>query len=98
MTNARLELEEHLRDWNVSLLAAHISVDEPAMELVLFPDHTATELATFYQKLDFEYDAGYGSQNIFGTLWFTNGVFSDRFEYDGSENWHYQPTPDLPVR
>ena len=46
--------------------------------------------------LDFEYDSGYGSQVLFGYVWFTDGTWLERFEYDGSECWHHitRPIPD----
>lgn len=98
MLNARQELEEHLKEWNLTLLAAEIQIDNPKRNPILYPDHTEEELATFYEQLDFEYDNGYGSQNIFGILWFTNGHYSDRLEYDGSECWQYHEPPSLPKR
>jgi hypothetical protein len=48
------------------------------------------EHTKFIQDLDFEYDNGYGTQHLFGKIWFTDGSWSDRYEYDGSECWDYQ--------
>lgn len=47
-------------------------------------------------SLNFEYDAGYGTQELFGTIWFSDGTYSDRGEYDGSEWWRHHACPDLP--
>lgn len=56
---------------------------------------------------DFEYDAGYGSQKIADDLivYFYDGSYMTRSEYDGSEGWAYNSpknfTPDqpsLPIR
>ena len=44
-------------------------------------------------KLDFEYDDGYGGQFINGTIWYTDGTWSERGEYDGSEWWEYKKCP-----
>jgi hypothetical protein len=43
--------------------------------------------------LDFEYDAGYGGQELFGFVVFEDGSWLERGEYDGSEWWAYKKTP-----
>ena len=50
----------------------------------------------FLSDIDFEYDAGYGGQNLFGTIWYSDGTWSDRGEYDGSEWWVYNHCPNIP--
>lgn len=42
------------------------------------------------------YDAGYGGQELFGTIWYTDGSWSERGEYDGSEWWEYKTCPVIP--
>jgi len=44
-------------------------------------------------RLDFEYDAGFGSQELGGFIWYADRTWSDRYEYDGSEHWVYQSCP-----
>ena len=51
----------------------------------------------FLSDLDFDYDSGYGGQNLFGTIWYVDGTWSDRGEYDGSEWWDYHYCPQIPV-
>mgnify|MGYP000630626643 CR=1 FL=1 len=46
--------------------------------------------------LDFEYDSGYGGQNLFGTIWYEDGTWSERGEYDGSEWWEHRERPQIP--
>lgn len=46
--------------------------------------------------LDREYDNGYGRQYLFGTIWFTKGIWATRYEYDGSEEWDIHVYPNLP--
>lgn len=46
--------------------------------------------------LDFEYDDGYGGQELFGIVWFNDGSWLERGEYDGSEWWVYRTTPLIP--
>lgn len=69
--------------------AAQITVEgegeEPNKEFVLYKGFTEEEKKQFMESLNFEYDAGYGSQKLFGTIWYDDGTFSERSEYDGSE-------------
>lgn len=58
--------------------------------------YSLNEWRMFINVLDFEYDNGYGGQKLFGTIWYTDGTWSDRGEYDGSEWWQYQSTPKIP--
>lgn len=44
-------------------------------------------------KLDFEYDAGYGIMNVDGFIAFKDGTWMERREYDGSEWWEYKDMP-----
>ncbi len=50
----------------------------------------------FLQKLDIKYDNGYGGQELYGTIWYKDGTWSDREEYDGSEWWRYNSCPPVP--
>lgn len=45
-------------------------------------------------SLNLKYDAGYGSQEIFGFIVFTDNSWLQRREYDGSEWWEYFKTPE----
>lgn len=47
-------------------------------------------------RLNFSYDSGYGRQYIVGTIWYTDGTWSERAEYDGSEWWVHHECPPLP--
>lgn len=47
-------------------------------------------------RMDFEYYNGYGSQELQGTVWYTDGTWSERCEYDGSEWWEHRKRPPLP--
>jgi hypothetical protein len=46
--------------------------------------------------LDFNYDNGYGGQELYGTIWYVDGTWSERGEYDGSEWWDYREVPEVP--
>ena len=82
--------------------AAHISTDDDnvdeAKSITLYPGYTDSELNQFMIDMDFEYDHGYGLRILYGTLWFKDGTWSDREEYDGSEWWGHRSIPVLPTR
>lgn len=46
-------------------------------------------------KLDFCYNAGYGSQELWGIVLFRNNTWLSRGEYDGSEWWEYNVAPTI---
>ena len=107
MRNAKKELLNHAGQRK--LKAAHVervirSVGKDGKRgrnccsFYLFPDYTEQELTDFLSSLDFEYNAGFGSQELFGTLWFDDGTWSERFEYDGSERWQNHELPPVPDR
>ena len=53
------------------------------------------DLELLMQELDFEYNAGYGSQEIEGFISFTDDTWLEREEYDGSEWWDFKQCPKL---
>jgi hypothetical protein len=54
------------------------------------------EFDLFLEAIDFHYDDGYGRQEIYGTIWFDDGSWAERGEYDGSEWWEYKECPEIP--
>jgi hypothetical protein len=60
------------------------------------PEEISGTLEQVLPLLNFDYDRGYGHQYIFGTIWYTDGTWSERSEYDGSEWWSYRKCPPLP--
>ena len=56
------------------------------------------DFVAFLQSLDFEYDDGYGTQELFGDIWYEDGSWSEREEYDGSECWTYKCSPSIPAK
>ena len=101
MRNARKELEEMLTR-RAKIKCASIKkfdsydLEEPYQKFELKVNHTEEELESFLESLDFEYDAGYGSQELFGTVWLEDGTWLTRGEYDGSEWWEYHKLPEIP--
>ena len=85
LMNAKKELMDHVGANAVKYvrLTYRVETIEGTLEEVL-------------PKLDFEYDNGYGIQEIEGCIWYQDGTWSDRREYDGSEWWEHQACPPLP--
>ena len=64
--------------------------------IILKVGHDEEDYAKFLNDLDFEYDSGYGGQELFGTVWFKDDTWAERGEYDGSEWWEINSLPDIP--
>jgi hypothetical protein len=90
--NARTELLEHIEGREVKHV--HITVGEEwrgNCQVIAGTLHDVLPL------LDFECNAGYGTQKLFGTIWYTDGTWSERGEYDGSVWWEYKKCPPIPA-
>lgn len=105
--NARRELEMLLSQLSAKLKCATIrkvdiddwisySLESPEGNIILKEGYTPEELTEFMNKIDFEYDAGWGAQELYGFVWFEDGAWLERGEYDGSEWWEYKCTPEIP--
>ena len=65
-------------------------------EVVLKVGHTPEQFDEFMNKMDFKYDNGFGNQEVCGTIWFENGSWAEREDYDGSEWWVHVVKPEIP--
>ena len=102
MRNAKQELQEILEN-KAKIKCAIIfksyyygfGEDEtPKIKLPL--NYTDADLVNYYNSLDFEYNSGYGGQELFGTVWLDDGTWLSRGEYDGSEWWEHNVLPQIP--
>ena len=41
------------------------------------------------EKMNFNYDNGFGTQELYGIILFDDNSWLERYEYDGSEEWKY---------
>jgi hypothetical protein len=48
-------------------------------------NYSEDDYQSFLSQLDFNYDSGYGGQELYGIIWYEDGTWSSRGEYDGSE-------------
>lgn len=58
--------------------------------------YSPEDFADFLNKIGYNYDSGFGGQEVFGTIWYRDGTWSERGEYDGSEWWVHKVCPDIP--
>lgn len=104
MTNAKAEFLRLLKqagDYK-ELICATINVgysytSEDKKPYILKRFHTSKQYEAFLHNLDQTYDEGYGGQELHGTVWFANGKWAERGEYDGSERWELHEYPEFPI-
>lgn len=98
MVNCKEEFLEEIAERKV--LCASISLYESYVtehKVFNLPiGYSEEQFNEFCEALDFEYDAGYGGQELFGFIWYLDGRWSERGEYDGSEWWNYKSSPPIP--
>lgn len=70
--------------------------DAEGETIVLKSGYGVADIAEFYDELDFDYDNGFGTQVVDGTIVFTDGTWLTRGEYDGSEWWENHVCPQEP--
>jgi hypothetical protein len=100
MVNAKTEFLGHTQDKEV--LCVSITHQDcwnnksTIRNIKLKHGYTLEDYELFIQSLDFNYDSGYGGQELFGTIWYKDGTWCDRGEYDGSEWWNHHMCPVIP--
>lgn len=84
----------------MSIICAKIKIGydytKPNILAKLPVNYTKEEYNNFLNTIDVEYDSGYGSQELYGTIWCNDGIWFDRDEYDGSEWWIKHIYPEIP--
>ena len=97
-TNAKSEFLSHTS--GLKVLCAKIrhgsEWSDNSVQFILTTGFTKDEYDKFLSDLNFEYDSGYGGQELFGLIWYVDGTWSERYEYDGSDCWEYKYCPEIP--
>jgi hypothetical protein len=96
MINAKKELLEHVGDRAIKCAVVEAPDDMVRAVLPAF-GKSIQNLVGFFDALDFEYNNGFGTQVLFGIIWYTDGAWSEREEYDGSEWWAHRECPKIPA-
>jgi len=96
--NAKDEFTEHIdnRAVKCALIEKVTGFCTPASSSPLREGYSSEEYASFLDSIDFPYDNGFGSQKLFGIIWYNDGTWSERGEYDGSEWWAHKTSPEIP--
>lgn len=69
--------------------------DDDIVVVDLPVSHTEDDLEKALDALDVDYQTG-SLPRITGTIWFKDGSWATRREYDGSEWWHLNVLPKIP--
>ncbi len=100
-TNCKDEFISHTADNEPNILCVIIMEEidyDQYKDYILKENYTAEEYDAFLKSINFTYDSGYGGQCIFGYIWYDDGTWSERGEYDGSEWWVYKSCPEIPAK
>ena len=89
--NAKEELIKHVAGKEVAFVS--IIFNNSISDIIVIKG----ELEEVLPLLDFDYNNGYGWQELFGYIWYTDGTWSERGEYDGFEWWEYKKRPDQDI-
>lgn len=96
-TNAKDEILEFLKEMPmVKCSKVRIDTNIGSTEHILKVGFTTEMFSKFIESLNLVYDSGWGGQELYGVIWFTNGTWASREEYDGSEWWQYNQLPEIP--
>ena len=95
MTNAKQEFIEETKDKTIKCaqLAFEITYGEYEAH-DLHEGWTHKDWGEFLLGINKSYDSGFGGQELYGVIWYTDGTWSERGEYDGSEWWAYKKAPE----
>jgi hypothetical protein len=98
MINAKDEFIDHIQDRNI--LCVSIQYGDPYyrdyINLFLPCGYSDSLFESFLDSLNFNYNDGFGSQELFGCIWYKDGTWSVR-EVDGVlEWWSYRYVPKIP--
>ena len=102
--NAKDEFITHTSKVNAGVICALLirkvfdseSYEYANIEYILPVNYTADEYEKFLNEINFEYDEGFGRQEIAGVIIYDDKSWSERGEYDGSEWWEYKRLPEIP--
>lgn len=92
--NAEEELSNLVSEAASNIRCADIRFKDSDYQLQV--GYNEAQKRSFINRLDFDYDNGYGDQMLFGTVWFEDGTWAERGEYNGSEWWSHRKVPEIP--
>ena len=97
--NAKKELLDIITTKNLTILKIEIDYDAEGLFYSYDDSEDNINYITSIDDLDFEYDSGYGIQELQGVVYCKdkndNPVRLTRGEYDGSEWWNINTIPEF---
>ena len=98
MANAKKELLDAVKE-TAKIKCASILYGgwDEASKKALKLNYSEEDYNEFLNSLDFDYDDGYGGQELYGTVWLEDGTWLSRGEYDGAEWWEHNVLPTIPA-
>lgn len=97
MINARKELIDHIRDCSSGDICREVELVRIALRRGDIHKIEGS-LDQVLPQLGFTYDNGYGGQEMYGYIWYADGTWSERCEYDGSEWWEHKEIPNKDIK
>ena len=99
MANAKAEFLSHVGGKSIECARIEYNSDfyGEGKVCMLPVNYNSEQCKNFLDSLDFNYDNGYGMQELYGIIWYEDGTWSSRYEYDGSESWEYHSRPQIPI-
>lgn len=101
MINAKQEFLDHIKEHCVGGRTVRCAVvklynAKNTVNSILPVGYTSEDLEVFLEEINLVYDESYGVQELFGTIWYNDGVtWSQRGENDDSEWWEFQSCPEV---
>lgn len=102
ITNIKQELLEHVEGM-YSVKAVQLKIERyteylKIVRVIHLPEgYDEEQLQSFLRNIDTTYDNGYGNQMLYGFIWWKDGTWSSRYEYDGAEEWVHHEIPHYPL-
>lgn len=103
MINAKQEFLDHIKEQCVggrTVRCAEVKLynAKNTVNCILPVGYRVEDWEMFLEKINLDYNDGYGGQNLYGTIWYSDGLsWSQRGEYDGSEWWEHLERPEIPL-
>lgn len=95
--NAKQELLDIIKSRNLTILKIDVTLEKIEYDLSSNEYNSIDKHITAFDDLDFDYDSGYGIQELFGVVYCKdsddNPTWLTRGEYDGSEWWIVNTIP-----
>lgn len=97
MINLKKETLSFISGNKKKLICATVTRSSKKSSTFLLPLKSTKEVVKqFFTSLNFDYDNGYGFQEVYGILWFKDGSWAKRVNYNGSEWWQLYELPSIP--